>query len=776
MRFLFPSSESGIAQYIVSGFCLLLFSVGLTLFGCTSPNREATDRADRTGDYQADFRVRSDFTVGLNADRGWAGALNENVTVNTEEPFRIRFELESAPNENRERRFRLQSRYNGTEWTDVDAQKFPYPERELELKFENDEVGEAPRDWRIVNGSESDMEVAGGGDEPFLQVRTGQEDLLSLGLYEAMWDPTEFEATLRLPAGNQSGAGIIFGYVNPENYCRIYLDAGGAIRVSRFVDGEETAITEESVTIVSGRWLDVAIELDGDVAEVEFEDDTLTLIADLEGTVSSSALGFYTPANSMADFQLFGIEGEARTPRVSIIDSQIYENGEETRDLLTGSNSTFVGGAGVNLAVETVSFAEGIGQSEWEWPLVIRRFSDGAVTNDEGDTFEFRMAEADGRSISSGSNPVVTVSVPPRLLGGTFVETPGRIGPWEASNGDLYFIMEPAETYNVIMVVKSTDRGASWQEVDGENRPTTGDLEGFATELDGGTIHMLHQTSEEVWYHSFRTSDHPTAPDRWDVRDELVVESGEPPTQVASIAVRSDGSILGVYGGPEKIHFKIRSPDGIWSEETVIDADLPPNLSGPQVVLGEDDIVHLAYTGDDGTAWYRRIQSDGTLTPREKLATGLGTSEYDVGSILPLVFIPETNTVAVFYRLATGKLWERRIVDHEPPGEPVRVSDRNVVQNAVDSDQTGADAIADGTTIHVLFIEESSGSIFHTRSDKAGVWQPSALQVDGIRGQWVRGRPLRHVDGEHVYGFIYDAGSNGGSGFNRYGEVPIGGR
>jgi len=325
-----------------------------------------------------------------------------------------------------------------------------------------------------------------------------------------------------------------------------------------------------------------------------------------------------------------------------------------------------------------------------------------------------------------------------------------------------------------LMVVKSTDGGETWEEIDSGNRPVADDLEGFATDLFEDTIYMLHQTSDDVWLHSFRTSDHPTNPDTWDVGDELVMSPEEPPTQVAAVAVRSDGSIVGVYGGPEKIHYKIRSTGGTWGEETIVEEDGSAILSGPMVVVGANDVVHLAYTRNDGTAWYRRIQQDGKLTAGEQLATGIGTSEADVGSILPLVYIAETNTVVIIYRLATGKLWERRVIDHNAPTDPLQVSDRNVVQNAVDADQTGADAIADGTTVHVLFIEQGSGSIYHTQSDEAGDWQPATLRIDGINGQWVRGTLLTHLHGPNVYGFVYDAGSNGGSGLNRFANVPLG--
>ena len=569
---------------------LLAYLPVFTVSGCSySPSSLEFESTDIQ---QTAFRVRSDFSVALNADEGWAGAVNENVTVYADQPFRIRFEVESVVDANGARRFRLEYRRNDDSWMDVEAEDFPHPDE--------------------------------------------------------------------------------------------------------------------------------------------------------------------------------------ASPRVSIVSTEAYENGAETADLLSESDAPFSPGAGVNLAVATRSWSGGTSQSEWEWPIVIRRFADGPVTNDEGDRFEFRMIDASGPPIGSSAIPELTLSVPAGHVGGTFVETPGRIGPWEASNGDLYFIMEPTETDNVFMMVKSTDGGASWREVDGANRPGADDLESVDSNLAGHTIHMLHQ-ADRVRYHAFRTSDHPTNPDTWSVRDEVVARPDKPPVQVASIAVRSDGSIVGVYGGPEKIHFKIRSLEGTWGAETIVDADVSPNLSGPQMVVGEDDVVHLAYTGDDGTAWYRRIQPNGALTPREQLSAELGTREADVGSVLPLVFILETNTVVIIYRLASGRLWERRFGDHGPLSQPILVSERDVVRNAVDSDQAGADAIAVGSTVHVLFIDEGSGSIFHT-STAGGIWQPATLQVDRVNAQWIRGALLTRGDGGRVYGYVYDAGSDGGSGMNKYAELSLGGR
>jgi len=548
---------------------------------------------------QSSFRVRSDFGAPLNADRGWAGALNEDVTIAADQPFRLRFEVERAPLSSGTEGFRLQYRRNAGEWTDVEAHDFPKPDSD-----------------------------------------------------------------------------------------------------------------------------------------------------------------------------------NARAPRVSIVSCAAYKNGEATINLLEGSTIDFRSGAGVSLVERTASWtgagSPGAGShGEFEWAVVVRRFADEAVTNEPGDTFEFRMVEAGGALLGAYRSPLLRLVVPPGHVGGTFVETPGRIGPWKAANGDLYFIMEPAETSNLFMMVKSANSGRTWQEVDAMNRPSTRDLEAVDARLVGDTIHILHEVSRSARYHSFRTSDHPTRPDSWAARGELVANVS-PVAQAAALEVRSDGSLVAFYVGPTRIHYRIRSPAGVWGVENVVDPNVGPNLAGPQAVRGANDTVHLAYYGTDGTIWYRRLLASGVFTDAQLLATGAGTSRAEYGAVLPLIYIPESNTVVIMYRLASGRLWERRVVNDAPPTPAVRVTDRDVITDAVDSQQPGADAMLDGRTVHVLFIEPSSRSIFSTRD--SGSWEPSTLTVDKILGSWIRGNIYTRRDGARVYGYIYDAGSNGGAGMNRFGEIVLSGR
>ncbi|MEQ9569064.1 MAG: hypothetical protein RLN75_02650, partial [Longimicrobiales bacterium] len=397
------------------------------------------------------------------------------------------------------------------------------------------------------------------------------------------------------------------------------------------------------------------------------------------------------------------------SPPVSIVSTPAYDDRAPTTDLLPGSDRPFVPGAGVALDSATGPWSGAGAHGEWEWPLVIRRFADQAVTNDDGDLFEFRMIDRGGRPVG-GAPAAVLLRLPPGLLGGAFVETPGRLGPWSSVTGALYFPIEPAETFNVLMMVGSTDGGATWSELDASNRPATVDLDGFATALRDGRIHMLHQT-DSVFYHAFATAEDRDGPDRWVVRDEIVAVPSEPRSQTATLEVRTDGSVVAVYGDSTGLRIRIRNPGGAWAEERAVLAADGALLTGVQSVLAGGDVVHLAYAAHDGAEReirHRTIGPDGTLSPARTLATGVGTRiEEDAGALAPLLHLAETDTVVAVYRLADGRLWARRWAgdgsgDATPPA---LVSDRRVVQNAVDSDQVGADAVADGTTVHVLFID-----------------------------------------------------------------------
>lgn len=453
------------------------------------------------------------------------------------------------------------------------------------------------------------------------------------------------------------------------------------------------------------------------------------------------------------------------SPRVSIV-SPRYDGGEPTGDLLPQKRTEHGDdGRGVGLTPVSPRAGERGDATEWEWPLVIRHYADGPVRTEDGDVFEFRLAHLHGGPVPQDVTPSVTAEVPARHLGGTYVESPGRIGPWETPGGDLYFIMEPTETDNRLMIVKSTDGGRTWREADSNHRPPARDLEAVDSRLQDGTLHLLHQ-EDSVWYHRFETSASSGAPDRWTVRSEPVATPEEPPVQSVALAALEDGRLVGVHADGPELVIRVRGAGGQWRKLHTLSAD--ERLSGAQAVTAPNGRVHLVYTRGDGTAWARSLAPDLSLGRAALLSERIGEAEADVGSILPPVYLPASEEVVFVYRERSGLLFERRLdVGSGTLTDPVRISDLPVVQNAVDSDQAGADLVRAGSELAILFIEEASRDLFVTTSKRHGGWSEPQLLVTEIDGSWVRGRALDN--GEIAY--VYDAGSRGGAGMNRFGVV-----
>ena len=461
------------------------------------------------------------------------------------------------------------------------------------------------------------------------------------------------------------------------------------------------------------------------------------------------------------------------TPVVSVISTDVYAQGEETERLLGAADLAWDDGAGINAVDSTPVWRTTQDALEWEWPLVVRRFSDGPTFAEDGDVFELRVVDGQGRALAGQQSAELRLTAAPGHLGGTFIETPTRIGPYQSEAGHLYFFMEPSETDNWFMAVKSTDAGQSWREVDGNNRPTTGDLEGVASTRTGSVIHIIHQISRKVFYHAFRMDDEVSADGKWLVTDQSIATPDEPPTQFADLVARSDGSLVTLYGGSQRLFMQSRSAQGVWGAPQEIDSDVPPELSGPVMAIAADDTITMAYTGRDGSGFVRHLRADGTLSARQLFSANLGITDDENGAIVPLVVLAESGETVLIYREHTGLLFERRFSRDGQLSSPVQVAQIPVIASAVDSEQVGADLIVHDSSLHLLFIDAQSRSIFYTRSREAGNWSAPQVVVEGIQGAWVRGSMLRDAAGNPVYGFVFDAGSTGGSGFNRYFALPL---
>jgi hypothetical protein len=715
----------------------------------------------------ATFRVRYDIDAPLNADAGWAGEEGEAATVEADRPFRLRFELPSSRSNSDA--YALQVRRNGGEWETLEAHDFPYPKRELAPTFKDAVVGLAPPGWTIKAGDPNSLTVADAAPSRVLRAEGGEGG--ALALYPAPWPLPEFSlaARFRLPAGAGTGFALVFAHADAANHTQLRLDPAGMLTVVRITDGRETVLAQHAAQIVPGDWQGVELQLEDGELVVDFGDEPLQLTVPFTD-VPAGEIGIAVPAGGAVELSELVLEGVPRTPPVSIVSTRAYANGEATTDLLSGSAEPFIPAFGLSLVERTPPWASTGGHGEFEWPLVIRRLADGPQVSEPGDRFEFRMVDRAGQALPRDPIALVNLAVPAGHLGGTYVENPGRIGPWQATNGDLYFIMEPTETDNKFMVMKSIDGGRSWHEADGAHRPQTGDLESVDSRLVGDRLHIVHQVTESVRYHVFRTSDHPTHPDTWELRDEVAAQA-EAVAQTATMAIRSDKSLVAIFLA-DRLHYVVRGTDRVWSAPTAVDSEAGLINAGPQAIADRGDNVHFAYFSDDGRIWHRRLQRDGTLTQRQLIAEGAGTSRAEYGAVLPLAYDETSDIVTIAYRLEDGTLWERRVRAGDALTPPVRITGQRVITDAVDSQQPAADLVRSADGAHVLFVDEDTRGIFSTHEENRQ-WQPPTLRVENIEGSWVRGNIIEKPDGTQVYGYVYDAGSQGGTGLNRYAEFPL---
>ncbi len=125
-----------------------------------------------------------------------------------------------------------------------------------------------------------------------------------------------------------------------------------------------------------------------------------------------------------------------------------------------------------------------------------------------------------------------------------------------------------------------------------------------------------------------------------------------------------------------------------------------------------------------------------------------------------------------FAMVKCGTIWCRCFLpDTLTSTDAVIISDMKVVTDAVDSQQVGADAVINVQNVHLLVIGDPSRSIFSIDDNRG--WQHPRIEVDEISGSWVRGNVYMRRDRVKVYGYIYDTGSDGGAGMNRFGELEL---
>ena len=471
-----------------------------------------------------------------------------------------------------------------------------------------------------------------------------------------------------------------------------------------------------------------------------------------------------------------------------ILLSSQYVNDDATTNLLSGSGLGFTAGVGLEDNL-TPAISLNNQHTEYEWTLRIR-LSYGESTlyhdrNADGDTFEYRIVDsASGAFAGTYTNPTVTLNVPDYLIGGTFSETANQVGPIGDANGNLYLIHEVADTSSYPWILKSTDGGRQWTAQDTANAPTNDDLESADIIQVGNTLHVIANANYEIYYHTFRTSDHGT-PDTWGVVDQLIHNPAvDPGNQFSSGAVRSDGTVVAVYrtdpsGADERIGVRVRSTGGTWSSEQILDTTASVSFSAAVAVTGEADLVYIFYVDlTNGALYYKTLSTGDVLSARTQIATGLGTStSSQEHTVRKPVYYDDggDEVIVVVYAKSTDILWAAPIVNGTP-GTELQVS--GVAAGSNDNGSSGPTAAVgvDGKTVYVAYADDATKDIWlDSNNDQAG-WGTDVEIANNVTCRALSGSVFTHSvgnGGKKVFGYFYDASASGTTGELFYGEFEL---
>jgi hypothetical protein len=479
-------------------------------------------------------------------------------------------------------------------------------------------------------------------------------------------------------------------------------------------------------------------------------------------------------------------------PGFHITDSAQYNDGAATTNLLSGSGTGFVAGTG-----EEDNTVPGVAlnnqHTEYEVTIVIHTFYDGPGQNDDGDTFQFRMVESDG-TLLGGSyvTPTITLNIPDGYIGGCMVETPYDLGPICDGNGNLYTVIEASHVDpggNLFLMLKSDNGGKQWSEMDGANRPTTQDLEAVDVKQVGDTLHIVHQrsTSNSVVYHRFRTSDHPTNPDTYEITDESIAAAPGGGDQGCCLEPRDDGTFVAFYNGNDgtynRVFYKIRSyPGETWGSQNSVDATAATNFWYPTCVKGASNRIHIFYSDEDAhTIYHKSLSSGDSLGSRDSVETDpfqTGGGAVCRSMSTPVYWDSSGNEkiMVVVLDNTSQDIHSVVVTDDGTPEARKTINDAGNIQGYAEGGKLPPVVIdVDGTVVHCVFIDVTP-DVMYDKADDDGGWGTNVeLEASIVDDTWLVGKIFVHSSGnggDKVFGYIRDE-STGGTGKIWYKEYVL---
>jgi hypothetical protein len=412
----------------------------------------------------------------------------------------------------------------------------------------------------------------------------------------------------------------------------------------------------------------------------------------------------------------------------------------------------------------------------------------------EAGTYVLRLSADDGDATATDEVTIVLESADgggspdlPGLIDGIEIESHDHLPPVIDANGNLYRVTEDYYAKgNYPRMMKSSDGGATWSEQDVAHHPSKGDTEGGWVLQDGPTIWFAYQTGATVYLTRFRTSDHPTSPDTYEISVETVATPEPPGAQYASLVGNADGSMWVAYGdtpsGGYRSALVKREPGGGYGAPIRIENGTA--TTAPRIVKGAGDKTHVFYKDDTNNRLYWRTLTDsGQLSPAVRVDVS-GTHAIDTPLTNPVVYDDGgVEVVMIAFADRDGVLRSVEIRDgvvgaeEVVSGTPVTISPGQTTSLAAVAHLAVA-----GSTVLALWSDGPDGHVYRDLHTAGEAWGDDVVTVDTGAGtasqvQYVYGNVLALAGSTARVGFTYDMGPHPDDDSNIYYDeltIPLG--
>ena len=129
--------------------------------------------------------------------------------------------------------------------------------------------------------------------------------------------------------------------------------------------------------------------------------------------------------------------------------------------------------------------------------------------------------------------------------------------------------------------------------------------------------------------------------------------------------------------------------------------------------------------------------------------------------------------MVAYRRTDPGGVFTKVITNDGAPGSEATAGDNNAEQSAGGSHQLVADLVVDGKKAILFYSEETAQDLWRDENDDEGGWGTDVEEKDAVTADWIRGSVFNRADGTTVYGYVWDNGSAGGTGWIYYDELVL---